>query len=702
VQDEAAFNFNDSVFWAIDQSEKAEFELDLNQTVLRNELVKNMESHFDDAFKERAELYLTKDLLPALMERYSPSELAQNISSKVIPFVIDFMTKRFQADNRTMFVDKYLQEYAESQGKEIVGIEGYDEQVKALIGDLNDLEFDGFTETILKGLEKDELSSNMVNYLGSTQIMIDAYHNHQLDEICTLVSASTEMENQFIKNLYKRIFYDRNELMFDRTIEDVKEGATFIGVGAGHLCGSNGLIQQYKDAGFSVRPIDTKTKDFATDFKWETYEAGNFSVDIMEGATLNETYSSNRDFYFMPYLNLDEEEALFTTRGLVSFKVEVNTSETSQQNYNKTVLDFLESVEDDAIAVTPAYDSDAAAVPSNEVFESAAEQDIVVIEKDVEYDMIESVEVPDAPEVEQPMVDVPVQGYDVVLDEEEYRELNEDDIYEQWSVTDIAAFQEGNQDLAAFLAEQIVYPTEALEEGVEGTVMLMFVVDKEGSVTDISPLSRKGYGLEEEAMRVVELTSGMWTPARLRDKPVNMRFRLPVRFTMFDDLETTDDDSEESIEIVEDAVEVEQPVVEIPINEGLDDEETEYYIPQETQDDVEIEDIEPVKRKHKIELSNEQEAWLEDFGDSLKVKTKAIADISKERFGGFNYGNDTSEIVIDGITCSMITRKGMMATSKRVAYITEDATYYIEAKGDPALIKSDEIDHFFKSFRLNE
>ena len=74
----------------------------------------------------------------------------------------------------------------------------------------------------------------------------------------------------------------------------------------------------------------------------------------------------------------------------------------------------------------------------------------------------------------------------------------------------------------------------ALENDMQGTINVMFVVDKAGRVKDIAILGgKKGFGLEEEAMRVIKMTSGKWKPAKQRDKSVNMRFRIPVKFQIF-------------------------------------------------------------------------------------------------------------------------------------------------------------------------
>lgn len=107
-------------------------------------------------------------------------------------------------------------------------------------------------------------------------------------------------------------------------------------------------------------------------------------------------------------------------------------------------------------------------------------------------------------------------------------------VYEIFDVSNRAEFPGGDEGLNRFIAEHITYPKQALDTGAQGTVNLMFIVNKDGSVSDLTILGdKKGFGLDEEAMRVIKLTSGMWKPALQRDKAVRMRFRIPLKFQLF-------------------------------------------------------------------------------------------------------------------------------------------------------------------------
>lgn len=90
-------------------------------------------------------------------------------------------------------------------------------------------------------------------------------------------------------------------------------------------------------------------------------------------------------------------------------------------------------------------------------------------------------------------------------------------------------------NLLKFIYENIEYPPIARENGVEGTVVISFVVEKDGVVRDTKIVREIGGGCGEEALRVVELmnTSGKrWIPGKQRGKPVRVMFNLPVKFKL--------------------------------------------------------------------------------------------------------------------------------------------------------------------------
>ena len=94
-----------------------------------------------------------------------------------------------------------------------------------------------------------------------------------------------------------------------------------------------------------------------------------------------------------------------------------------------------------------------------------------------------------------------------------------------------ASFPGGLEELGKYLAKSIKYPQQARETGTKGKVILTFVVERDGSITDIKVLRDIGSGCGEEAKRVVS-EMPKWQPAKQRGKAVRQQFNLPVTFNL--------------------------------------------------------------------------------------------------------------------------------------------------------------------------
>lgn len=94
-----------------------------------------------------------------------------------------------------------------------------------------------------------------------------------------------------------------------------------------------------------------------------------------------------------------------------------------------------------------------------------------------------------------------------------------------------AEFPGGLEALYKYLSENIKYPYIASQIGVQGKVLLRFVVEKNGSISQIEIARGIGSGCDDEAVRVVE---GMpnWKPGRKKGLPVRTRFVLPIIFKL--------------------------------------------------------------------------------------------------------------------------------------------------------------------------
>ena len=84
-------------------------------------------------------------------------------------------------------------------------------------------------------------------------------------------------------------------------------------------------------------------------------------------------------------------------------------------------------------------------------------------------------------------------------------------------------------NMAQFIADHLKYPRIAVENGTSGTVYVTFVVERDGSITDIKLLKGIGDGCEQEAMRVVGIMP-LWEPGTHKDIPQRVQCNLPIFF----------------------------------------------------------------------------------------------------------------------------------------------------------------------------
>lgn|SRR5574344_123398 len=93
------------------------------------------------------------------------------------------------------------------------------------------------------------------------------------------------------------------------------------------------------------------------------------------------------------------------------------------------------------------------------------------------------------------------------------------------------AFPGGEAELFKYLHENIVYPDLAKSANITGMVTVRFVVEKDGSVSNVTVLRDIGGGCGAEAVRVVKAMP-KWKPGKQRNKAVRTQFNLPVKFTL--------------------------------------------------------------------------------------------------------------------------------------------------------------------------
>ncbi len=121
-----------------------------------------------------------------------------------------------------------------------------------------------------------------------------------------------------------------------------------------------------------------------------------------------------------------------------------------------------------------------------------------------------------------------------VIEEYVAPEVVEEDVVEQeifQIVEEMPQFPGGEQKLMEFVAKNIKYPQIARETGIQGRVFVGFVVEPDGSISNVKLLRGIGGGCDEEAMRVIK-SLPKWKPGKQRGKAVRVSYQIPVFFKL--------------------------------------------------------------------------------------------------------------------------------------------------------------------------
>ena len=142
-----------------------------------------------------------------------------------------------------------------------------------------------------------------------------------------------------------------------------------------------------------------------------------------------------------------------------------------------------------------------------------------IVQDDVEVDDIE--------------INADVQQTEVI---EEYVApvIEEDEVVEQeifQIVEEMPEYPGGDKKLLEYVAKSVKYPQIARESGIQGRVFVNFVIEPDGSVSNVKVLRGIGGGCDEEAMRVIK-SMPKWKPGKQRGKAVRVTYTLPVNFKL--------------------------------------------------------------------------------------------------------------------------------------------------------------------------
>jgi len=179
------------------------------------------------------------------------------------------------------------------------------------------------------------------------------------------------------------------------------------------------------------------------------------------------------------------------------------TEESNSTDYEEEVLDFVEDEEIEVESYEDEFSDEAVSFEEQDETEEGNDEET------------------------NPVIDNEL-GSDSSNSNDE-NDVDDDRIYEMVEVN--AQFPGGDEACMKWLQENIHYPATAQGQGVQGRVIVSFVVNLDGSIVDVEVVRSPDATLSQEALRVVKMMP-KWKPARQDNKIVRSRFRLPVMFRL--------------------------------------------------------------------------------------------------------------------------------------------------------------------------
>ncbi len=241
IQDKRVFQFGDSLMPRFNACSAFAGELLLNESD-PEELMQLMFMPGDTTLK----MLLSKADYK-LVEKYSQEKLGAmaGMVDRIKPlFTASMITETSLKKDEPFSLDEYFQKFAKAKNMEVIGIETVDEQIKAL----DRVSLKEQAQMLVDGVKEE--SKNTGTDTTAIEKLISIYLTQNLDSIQHYIS------NQDLSDVFSQsIILERNHKMAERIGVLIKSKPAFIGVGAAHLPGQEGVIALLKQQGFTLRPV---------------------------------------------------------------------------------------------------------------------------------------------------------------------------------------------------------------------------------------------------------------------------------------------------------------------------------------------------------------------------------------------------------------------------------------------------------------
>ena len=166
-------------------------------------------------------------------------------------------------------------------------------------------------------------------------------------------------------------------------------------------------------------------------------------------------------------------------------------------------------------------------------FVQSAKQQEIKIDRETEdltmdHNKVDGIEEDFAAESEIEEIDEEMfEDHGIAIVEEE--DFSDQKIYD--IVDEMPVFPGGDHELIRYIADNLDYPKDAMESGIEGRVFVKIIVEPNGSISNAKIIRGLGYGCDEEAVRVVESMPN-WKPGRKNGETVRVNMAIPVNFKL--------------------------------------------------------------------------------------------------------------------------------------------------------------------------
>ena len=217
-----------------------------------------------------------------------------------------------------------------------------------------------------------------------------------------------------------------------------------------------------------------------------------------------------------PEADLENKKGIFFQIGLIVALLVIFVA-FEYKSYDKTTIDLasrvVEDIAEEIIPITEQKVKPPPPPPPKQVIKINIVEDDVEVEDDLDIDV----------EADDETV------MDDYVPEEEEEDIGDEVIFQV--VENQPEYPGGMPELYEFLRKNVKYPPIAKESGIQGRVFVNFVVEKNGSISNVKVLRGIGGGCDEEAIRVVK-SMPKWKAGKQRGKAVRVSFNLPIKFTL--------------------------------------------------------------------------------------------------------------------------------------------------------------------------